>query len=337
MRKHLTTITHLLGLSVLLFASFMPAAMAATTPTTSSGQALEIAPPLIYLNVNPGQTVQTQVLIRDVSNSNVNVTGQVNDFVASGEDGTPKVLLDQTTKDPYSLKDWVVTPTTLQLIPRQIKTLAVTLHIPDNASPGGHYGVIRFTATAPALNGGNGVALSASIGALMLVTVSGKITESMSVQEFSVNHSGKNGTLFQSGPVNFVERLKNTGNVHLQPSGQVVVTDMFGHKVGAVNVNLPPGNVLPDSVRKFSQPFDSTVIGNRRLFGHYTAKLTVSYGSPKKTLTSSLGFWVIPFKIIGIIIAALIIGFFGLRYSIRRYNQAVLRRAGRQSPPNDKK
>jgi hypothetical protein len=321
-----------LALSVLLASSLMPAALAATTTPTNSGQALEIAPPLIYLNVSPGQTVQTQVLIRDVSSAALDVSGQVNDFVASGEDGTPKVILNETTTDPYSLKDWVAPLPTLQLVPKQIQTLSVTIHVPDNASPGGHYGVVRFTASAPSINGGNGVSLSASIGALMLLTVSGKITQNLTVQEFSVNHGGKAGSVFESGPVTFVERLKNTGNVHVQPVGQVAVTDMFGRKVGAVNVNLPPGNILPDSTRKFSQALDSSVIGNKKLFGRYTAKLTVTYGTDKKVLTDSLSFWVIPFRLIAIVIIVLIGGFFGLRYGLRRYNRAVVARAGKNPP-----
>jgi hypothetical protein len=335
MNKYLKRFSSLLSISVLLIGIAMPAALAATAAPTNSGQALEIAPPLIYLNVSPGQTVQTQVLIRDVSSAALDVSGQVNDFVASGEDGTPKVLLNETTTDPYSLKNWVVSLPTLQLVPKQIKTLPVTIHVPADASPGGHYGVVRFTASAPSINGGNGVSLSASIGALMLLTVSGKITQNLTIQEFSVNHGGKSGSLFESGPVTFVERLKNTGNVHVQPTGQVTVTDMFGHKIGAVNVNLPPGNVLPDSTRKFSQALDKSVIGNKKLFGHYTAKLTITYGTEKKTVSDSLSFWVIPFRLVAVVIAVLIAGFFGLRYALRRYNRAILERANNNRPSQD--
>jgi hypothetical protein len=335
MYKHIAKIFSALSISVLLSGMASPAVLAATAATpapTNSGQALEIAPPLIYLSVSPGQTVSTQILIRDVSGTALVVSGQANDFVASGEDGTPKVLLNNDTNDPYSLKSWVVPPADLQLIPKQIKTLPVTINVPANASPGGHYGVIRFTASAPTLNGGSGVSLSASIGALMLITVSGKITENLSIAEFSVNHNGKTGTVFQSGPVGFVERLKNNGNVHEQPVGQVTVTDMFGKKLASVNVNLPPGNVLPASTRKFSQVLDKSVIGNKKLFGHYTAKLSITYGTSKKVLSDSLGFWVIPFRLIGIVIIGLVAAFFILRYVIRRYNRRILEQAQKRPP-----
>lgn len=307
--------------------TYVAAASSSTSSTSSNssnfGQALEIAPPLIYLTVNPGQTIDTQILLRDISGGELNVTGQVNDFIASGENGTPKILLNSDTNDPYSLKSWIQPLPSLLLTPQQIKSINVTINVPDNASPGGHYGIIRFTGLPPSLQG-TGVSLSASLGALVLLTVNGNINESLSVQQFSVNKNGRTGGLFESGPLNFVEVLKNTGNVHVQPVGQVSITDMFGNKLADLNVNLPPGNVLPSSSRLFSEPLNSSVIGNKLLFGRYTANLKVTYGTSKKVLTSRLVFWVIPFKLIAIIIIALIAGFFIIRYLIKRYNKHIL-------------
>ena len=329
MRKFTRLILFSLAVITYSFSFMAPAALAVTTTpnsTANNGQALEIAPPVIYLSVDPGQTVKTQVNIRDISSGNLSVTGQVNNFVASGEDGTPKVLLDNTdtANDPYTLVNWVGPLPSLLLVPREIKSMTVTITVPADAAPGGHYGVIRFTSTPPSLEN-SGVSLSASIGVLVLLTVSGKINENLTVQQFTVNrNNGKPGSLFESGPLNFTEKLKNSGNVHVQPIGQVTITDMFGKKLAAVNVNLPPGNVLPNSSRAFSQPLDKTVIGSKMLFGRYKATLKVTYGAGKQTVSSELTFWVIPYKLIAIVIALLIAGFFILRFIIKRYNRYIL-------------
>ena len=300
--------------------------LAAPAPTGNTGQALEIAPPVLTLTADPGQTIKTDIRLRDISNGSLFVTAQINDFVAAGEDGTPKILLDSEGTNPYSIKGWVTPLSDLLMIPKQIKTLSVTINVPINASPGGHYGVIRFTATPPELHG-QGVSLSASLGSLVLIKVNGDTKEGLSVQEFSVNHGGKTGTLFETAPLQFVERLKNTGNTHEQPVGQVTITDMFGKKVAAVNINLPPRNILPQSIRKFDQPLDASVLGNKVLFGRYTANLSVTYGANNQVLTSSLVFWVIPYTLIGVSIIALIVGFFGLRLLIRRYNRHIIGKA----------
>src|SRR5665213_89209 len=100
MRKLITPTLTYTSLMVFALGMVSPAALAATpapaqskSSTANNGQALEIAPPLVYLTVNPGETVKTQILIRDISSGDLIVTGQVNDFVADGETGAPKVLL----------------------------------------------------------------------------------------------------------------------------------------------------------------------------------------------------------------------------------------------------
>jgi hypothetical protein len=296
-----------------------------TPPPPNYGQALEIAPPVIYLTVNPGQTVKTQIFLRDISSGELIVTGEANDFTASGEDGTPKLILDKDEgNNPYSMKSWVVAPAELRLVPREVKTMAITINVPKSASPGGHYGIIRFTATPPSLKS-SGVSLSTSLGALMLVTVNGAVSEKLTVTDFSVkDKNNKTGSVFQSGPLTFVERIKNEGNIHEQPVGQVTIKDMFGRKVANVNINLPPRNILPASTRRFEQPLDKSVIGNKRLFGKYTANLAVTYGKNKQTTSSTLSFWVIPYRLIAIIIVALVAGFFILRYALRRYNRYII-------------
>jgi len=330
MKKAYTPLLAWLSLATLCTGLYTLAAAAVTPtpPTTSStaGQALEIAPPVLNISANPGQTVTTQIKLRDVSTSKLLVKSQVNDFVAAGEDGTPKLLLDGSEPNPYSLKTWIDPIPDMLMEPRQVKDLPVVIHVPADAAPGGYYGVVRFTATPPELED-TGVSLSASLGSLLLLRVNGAAKEGLEIVEFSMNNGGKATTLFETTPLTFVERLKNTGNIHEQPAGQITVTDMFGNKIGLVNVNLPPRNILPASIRKFDQKLDHNIIGNKMLFGRYTANLVVTYGSNKQTVTKSIVFWVIPWRLIASVVVGLIIAFFVLRFAIKRYNQSIIDRS----------
>lgn len=293
------------------------------------GQALEIAPPLITLSANPGQTVKAEISLRNVSNSNLLVNGEINDFQAAGEDGTPKIIFDNDAAaedNPHSLKKWTSPPASVTTTPRQIKKIPLTIKVPANASPGGYYGVVRFTGTPPELEG-TGVSLSASVGSLVLLTVNGQAKQQMAVTEFSATKNGKAGTLFEATPVDFVLRMKNEGNILERPTGQAEITDMFGKKIAVLNFNQPPRYVLPGSVRKFEAALDKSVIGNKMLFGRYNAKLKMAYGTTGRTVESSLTFWVIPYKLIIGIVLALIVGFFTFRILIRRYNQSIINKA----------
>ena len=338
MKERITDTIRVMTVLVVSFAVISPSALAATSaPKTAApgaqGQALEIAPPVIYLTANPGQTITTQIFLRDISSGDLIVTGQTNDFVASGEDGTPKVILNDDSNNPYSLKSWVVPPASLNLVPHEIKTMNITVNVPANASPGGHYGVIRFTATPPSLKD-TGVSLSASLGSLVLLTVNGNIKHDLVLKDFSISHGGTTGTLFESGPVSFTERLQNTGNVHEQPSGEISVTNMFNKPVGSVGINHPPKNILPSSTRKFEQALDSSVIGNKKLFGRYKASLKITYD--KKTLTATKTFWVVPYRLIIVLALLLVAIFFALRAALKRYNRRVIEKAqAGVGPKND--
>jgi hypothetical protein len=329
----------LLGIAIaLVWVQFVPnlvfGANINNAPATAMpGQALEIDPPLIELRGNPGQTITSQIEIRNISSGPVIVTNQINDFVANGETGVPKILINNNTNDPYSLTGYIAAIPSFALKPNQLKTLNVDINIPQNASPGGHYGVIRFTGTPATLSGtASGVALSASLGALVLLTVNGHIVENLQNHSFTVSANGNgNSGFFQNDPFVFSEVIANSGNEHVVPTGLLTLKDMFGHTVLHLNINQGLGNVLPGSMRKFTETINKVDVGNKRFFGRYTATYNVSYGSPTKELSASLSFWVIPINLILIWIVVLIGGFFLIRHLIKRYNQHILDKAQKSS------
>lgn len=152
-----TLLSTVLAGSITVVSMLTPFA-AAVSPNQTASQALEIAPPVIPLSANPGETVKAQISLRDVSTSPLVVTGQINDFVAGGEDGTPKLLIEEGEESPYSMKSWFSPLATLTLKPREVQNLTITINVPHTAAPGGYYSVIRFSATPPDITQ-NGVSL----------------------------------------------------------------------------------------------------------------------------------------------------------------------------------
>lgn len=306
-----------------------PTASNSSTSNNSpgTGDALQIAPPLVYLTASPGQTIQTQIYLQNISKTKVVVNSTVNDFTAEGQTGIPKLFLSQSKPGPYSLKNYVVPIPLLILNPSQLEPITIHLEIPKNASPGGHFGVIRFTAQSPSLTGKSGVALSASLGALVLLTVSGHIINHLQLTQFDVTSNNKISNFFQSAPLTINEVLKNTGNEFEQPTGQLKIKDMFNHQIVLMDINRRQGNVLPATSRKFSQIINSNVIGNKRLFGEYTASINLSYGSSSAPVRATITFWVIPIEEIIFLILVLIFGFILIRVAIKRYNKYVIDQA----------
>lgn len=303
--------------------------VAATNPA-NSGQGLEISPPVVELQADPGQTVTTAISIRNVTKGALLVKAKTDDFGAGDdESGQPQLLLDTEGQSRFSLKYWVSSVTDLTLAAGELKKNQITIKVPKNAEPGGHFGVVRFTAVPPELEG-TGVALSASVGTLILVRVSGNITDKLSLEEFSTGRWKGEGSVvtktgfFEYGPVAFVVRLKNEGSVHEKPKGTITVSNTFGKQVGSINVNDKGGNVLPDSVRRFEQE-----LASKRLFGRYVAKLDLSYATDQK-LTATKTFWVIPWKLIALGLIGLVAMVWIARLAIKRYNRHIINQARRR-------
>jgi hypothetical protein len=321
-------------IALLTFSVLVVPSSAVHAQQAQSGQALEISPPSLPLNVDPGERREFTLLIRNVSSSDLIATGEVNDFVASGEGGIPRILLDEdeSQDNPYSFKDWIEPLPETLLAPGELKSIPIVINVPENATPGGHYGVIRYSGSAPELDQ-TGVSLAASLGTLVFLDVSGDTTLQLEIEEFSINKDGVTGTIFQSTPLTLVERLRNVGNTHVQPRGTVALTNMFGRNVASANVNLADRYVLPgpddNNTRRFEQQIDEALIGDRWLFGRYTADLELTYGD-NQTVSDQLNFWVIPYRLVAAVVVGLVALFFISRTLLRRYNERVISKARRR-------
>lgn len=314
------------ALLLTLIAALPASAVAASTPAAAPdpGQGLEISPPVLELNANPGQTITVTLSLRDITSGPLVVTSKADDFGAKDETGNPEILLDETGATRYSLKYWFPTLPLLTLQSQQQQKISIPIVVPANAEPGGHYGVIRFTGLPPNISS-TGVSLSASLGVLVLLRVAGTITEHLTDVQFFASQNGHTSGFFEYGPITLSERIRNTGDVHVQPVGYVSVYDMFGRRIDKVPVSNPTHNILPDSIRRFDQ-----TLSQRYLFGPYHASYTVVYGESKQQLSASMVFWVIPWRLIIIVLVALIALIFLIRTGIRRYNRYIIRRAGRR-------
>lgn len=288
----------------------------------SAGQGLEISPPLLDLKADPGKTIKTPIRVRNVTQGKLVIKAEFEDFVAQGEDGQPKILLNKDEKSPYSLKEWLSSPVNLALSPGQRETVELTINVPKDASPGGHYGVIRFTGTPPETEE-NTVSLSASVGTLLLVNVAGDAKQSAKVAELFTSQNGKKRGWFEYGPVDITTRVQNDGNIHFQPKGTIQVTNMFGRTSYVGQLNEANRNVLPGSIRKFEHQY-----GKKILFGRYKVRADIIYGSDNQIATATKTFWAIPYKLIIAVIAAIAL----LVFLLKGYNRLIINRAkGKQN------
>lgn len=308
-------------LSVVVFFGYD---VSAQSVETDSSQGIKISPALYELNAEKGKTYEISVDVMNVTLGDLQYSTSIDDFGSSDESGSPKILIDSNLPESSSIKTWLSDIPDFVLKPRQSKKITVYIKIPDDAEPGGHYGVLRFSGTAPNLEG-TGVGLSASAGVLILIRVDGAISETASIASFfAVSDNNSQSSFFESGPINFAIRLKNEGNIHIKPSGSIQIHDMFGSVAGEVLVNNvePRSNVLPDSIRRYDVEFSK-----EWLFGKYTADLSLGYGTKGQALTKTISFWVIPWKLIMVVLSVVVTIILVLKRLIKVYNRHIIQKS----------
>lgn len=254
---------------------------------------ITIIPPKFEIPANPGDVITEKIKVRNDSSTEVTYSVEVEDFTATGDEGTVTFVDPETSKDNFSLAKWLTFEPTRFTVPAgQERIISFTIRVPRTGEPGGHYGTILVKRGGDTVPGG--AAVDTRVGSLILLRVSGDITEKLILENFRPENGFQ-----QFGPVTFNMRYKNEGNVHVAPTGTIVITNIFGKKVK--EIPLVATNVLPDATRTIKATWE-----DRNLVGRYTASLVVNYGQEKQTLAGSTSFIVFPFYLMAIIAGVLV-------------------------------
>jgi hypothetical protein len=176
--------------------------------------------------------------------------------------------------------------------------------IPADVEPGGYYGSVLFTTTSkPNEGGGQGsAAIISRIGVLFFVTVPGAGNYEGKLESFSTQSN-----YFTEGPIPFQMLFRNTGNMHLNPSGEITITNMIGTQVDTLEVE--PWFALPGSLRLREVEWNRTA-----LMGRYTAEAVIARGYDDHVDRMTVTFWVIPTKPVLIALGVLLVLFFVIRF-----------------------
>jgi len=294
---------------------------------------LTSSPLPIALKAKPGESISTDLRIRNSSSTPEKLKVGLMKFSAGGEEGKPQ-LAERAKGDDYF--DWVkFSQTELTAEPNEWKTIKMTINLPEDAAFGYYYAV-TFTRTDQEQASG---AMQSAVqgGSATLVLLEADVPDTK--RELSLESFGVSKRTYEFLPAKFNIKLRNKGNVHSIPSGTIFIKQ--GKKqIGTVSVNASSGNVLPKSNRIFTtewsegfpvykakQENGKAVVKDgqqvygldwdlgdlRKLrFGKYSATLVMVYddGTRDVPLEATLSFWVIPWRII--IFSVLILLFAGI-------------------------
>lgn len=284
----------------------------AATPTETVNEISFItSPPRVELKGKPGDTLQTQVKIKNVTNTEETYSTSAVDFIVA-EDGFTPIPVTEKVSGRWSAASWMtLTPPSSRIAKNDEKTVDVIVQIPSDALPGGHYAMITHSLnqsteqTRVGQTNGSAAFVTPRVGTLVYITVEGDIHEEAFVRDF------RGPKWVEFGPVDFKFTVENQSDVHIRPVSTITVKNIFGFTKQVIEV--PSNNIFPLSNREFEASWD-TFWG----FGPYTATLNVAYGTQGHTFQTSTMVWIIPYRVL-LSILVVVFALLAIYISVRRH------------------
>jgi hypothetical protein len=319
---------------------------------TSQGDLRLVTSPLpINLIVEPGHSISTPIRIQNQGTSTETLKVTVMKFQAYGEEGAPK-LLDPEPGDDFI--SWVhFSEDSFTVNTNEWKTLTATFDVPDTAAFGYYYAFVFSRAKGEdtvkkgetTLNGGT------AILALLEAKVPNAKRE-VTVTDFQVERAW-----YEFLPATFTVKLKNTGNVHIAPRGNLFIGRENEKEDAILEINSEKGSILPGSGRSFTAQWndgflryqnkeeDGKIIHDEKgkivkvldwnwkdaaklRFGKYEAKLLLVYddGHRDVPLEGVVSFWVVPWRLIGGSSLILLLALIGLKSTLQNIWRKAFRK-----------
>lgn len=319
-------ILHLLkthrALGALLFLGFL-------LPSVSFAQnavSFTVSPTIFDMTANPGQVWNSTIRVINANPYDLMVYMDVVNFKPQGESGVP-VFSPSSAEDRIqaNFAAWISTTPELTLPAETTIELPIQISVPADAEPGGHFAAVLIGTKPPEkTDNETKVETSQVISSLLFLRVSGDIREEATVRSF------RSLDYFLNRPeTTFELRIENTGNVHVQPQGDIKIYNMWGQERGVIPVNKQSlfGNVLSDSVRKYN--FEWKGEWSLADIGRYTVEATLTYGTnARQSLTADASFWVVPWKILLVTIVSLVGFVYLFTWGVKLYIRKMLLMAG---------
>ncbi len=178
-------------------------AMSSHVTNTHANINFWVTPIKYELEMDPEESITLTAWIRNNSLQERTMTTLSADFTSDGTSGTPRFIRDNSEINPdQHLASWIeISEDQLTLASWEFQEIEFTITVPEDATPGGHYGAVLFRVVNN--TGGWDVKVDVDYGILILVDVSGErivdvVIETPTVSSGSSNSSSDTSTSSQS-------------------------------------------------------------------------------------------------------------------------------------------
>ena len=283
-----------------------------------AGAGIGIRPALIENVADPGTTQTHEITITNLSPVPQVYYLFAKDIVNVSEGGTPIFAEDGAEKTGFELTDWLTISTDkVELGPGEETQVTLTIDIPENATPGSHFGGMFVSMQPPKLRT-IGAAVGYDVANIISIRIAGDAVEKAQIREFATGNY-----IYGDSVIDFRARIENKGTVLVRPVGPLEINNMFGKRVAMLTFNESKAGIYPGTDREFEITWEGDGPG----FGRYEAILSLLYGTQgyQSTISSTVSFWILPRSIIVPALITLGVLLLVVYISVRMYIRSKVR------------
>lgn len=303
-----------------LFFVFLLLCPLCTVRAQSNGAGIGLSPATIEGGAIPGETQVHQTGVTNLSSVRQTYYLFTRDISGVEEGGVPIFADENAEKTGYELTQWVTLNTQeITLDPGEKIDIEITIAVPENATPGSHFGGVFVSMQPPRLRS-TGASVGYEVANIISIRVAGDAVESAQIRSFST------GNFIYGKPiVDFSANIENKGTVLVRPVGPLEIYNMFGKRVAILTFNESKAGVFPQTDRKFDITWENENPG----FGRYQAILSVVYGDKgrQSTISSTASFWILPMNIIlpalGVLGFILLVAFIAVKMYVNKTIRSI--------------
>jgi len=339
MHKHLRRII----LSLVVISAAISGSLISRPQTVVAAEGefyLEVSPSPLVTTLKPGESKTLDFKIRNAGPKAENLKIEPRSFKVN--DSTGEIQFDDTK--PPEIADWInFKAKTFTVNPGEWYDQQLTINVPKDAGFSYSFAMLitRDSKTSPQ----PGRSIKAQIGIFVLLN----IDRPGAIRKLEIEKVSTDKGIYEYLPSTINVRLKNTGNTIAQPAGDIFIQRNSNDSTPIDNlaVNGKGGYILPGTVRVLSTQWDDGFPIKRTIttdagtseklewnwaslskirVGYYTAKVVAVYNDGQRNIpiTGEVGFWVIPWKILGallIIVILLGVGIWSLITKVFGFSQ----------------
>lgn len=299
---------------------------------------LTLSPITLQLEVNPGETKTGEIKIRN--NSTEAEALRVSFATFSFNDATQQINLNNQSDETF-LKWISVDQPEFVVQPSEWSTVNVTFTPPPEASLGYYFAVI-FNRVSEPVEGG-----TTKISGAPAVLVLSNVISPLAKRELQLDSFKVPKVWVEFLPQQFLLNIRNSGNVHLPPTGNIFIDSRTKKDIAVLSINPANSLILPNSSREYTVTWsdgfpkwvdetekDQTILdengqtkqklewnfaeADRFRIGKYTAHLLLVYDNGERDvpIESFVSFWVIPWRISIAVIIISIFFLLGIRSTV---------------------